>query len=121
MGPIINVIKPIPLPFSLHPQHQELHRRIEACRYSHRQGGFMKWFYDLRISKKLLISFILVLALTTTLGIFSIVQLGKVHQASTGIGTKWVPSFNSSLEFKVVLGPIRTGQLQHVLVNKEEG
>jgi len=28
----------------------------------------MKWFYDLRISKKLLISFVLILSLTSALG-----------------------------------------------------
>src|SRR5450830_886869 len=80
----------------------------------------MKWFYDLRISKKLLISFILVLALTTTLGIFSIVQLGKVNQASTDIATNWMPSVSTSLELKVLLVRIRTVQLQHVLSSKEE-
>ena len=80
----------------------------------------MKWFYDLRISKKLLISFILVLALTTTLGIFSIVQLGKVNQSSTDIATNWMPSVTTSLELKVLLVRIRTVQLQHVLSSKEE-
>ncbi|WP_050477277.1 methyl-accepting chemotaxis protein [Herbaspirillum rhizosphaerae] len=80
----------------------------------------MKWFYDLRISKKLLISFIIVLALTTTLGIFSIVQLGKVNQASTDIATNWMPSVTTSLELKVLLVRIRTVQLQHVLSTKEE-
>ncbi|ASU38345.1 methyl-accepting chemotaxis protein [Herbaspirillum sp. meg3] len=80
----------------------------------------MKWFYDLRISKKLLISFILVLALTTTLGIFSIIQLGKVNQASTDIATNWMPSVTTSLELKVLLVRIRTVQLQHVLSSKEE-
>jgi len=80
----------------------------------------MKWFYDLRISKKLLISFILVLALTTTLGIFSIIQLGKVNQASTDIATNWMPSVKTSLELKVLLVRIRMVQLQHVLSSKEE-
>jgi len=80
----------------------------------------MKWFYDLRISRKLLISFILVLVLTTTLGIFSIIQLGKVNQASTDIATNWMPSVTTSLELKVLLVRIRTVQLQHVLSSKEE-
>jgi methyl-accepting chemotaxis protein len=79
----------------------------------------MKWFYDLQISKKLLISFILVLALTSALGAFAIVQLGKVNQASTDIATNWLPSVRTSLELKVLLVRIRSVQLQHVLSSTE--
>ena len=79
----------------------------------------MKWFYDLQISKKLLISFILVLALTCALGAFAIVQLGKVNQASTDIATNWLPSVRTSLELKVLLVRIRSVQLQHVLSSTE--
>ena len=80
----------------------------------------MKWFYDLRISRKLLISFILVLALTSALGAFAIVQLGKVNQASTDIAGNWLPSVRTSLELKVILVRIRSVQLQHVLSSTEE-
>jgi methyl-accepting chemotaxis protein len=79
----------------------------------------MKWFYDLQISRKLLISFILVLALTSALGAFAIVQLGKVNQASTDIAGNWLPSVRTSLELKVLLVRIRSVQLQHVLSSTE--
>jgi len=41
----------------------------------------MKWFYDLKIARKLMLSFISVLLLTAILGCFSIVQLGRVNNA----------------------------------------
>ena len=75
----------------------------------------MKWFYDLRISKKLLISFVLILVLTSTLGVFAITQLAKVNQASSDIATNWLPSIRTSLEMKTSLSQIRSLQLQHVL------
>lgn len=75
----------------------------------------MKWFYDLRISKKLLLSFVLILALTSALGIFAISQLAKVNQASSDIATNWLPSIRTSLEMKTSLSQIRSLQLQHVL------
>ncbi|WP_050461973.1 methyl-accepting chemotaxis protein [Herbaspirillum autotrophicum] len=77
----------------------------------------MKWFYDLRISKKLLISFVLILSLTSALGIFAISRLAKVNQASTDIATNWLPSIRTSLEMKTALSQIRSLQLQHVLTS----
>ena len=43
----------------------------------------MNWFYDLRIARKLLLTFATILLLTGVLGVFSIVQLSRVNDAST--------------------------------------
>src|SRR6478609_96952 len=51
------------------------------------QGNNMNAFYNLRIASKLLISFVVVLALTVFVGVFSVVQLAKVNQMSTDITT----------------------------------
>ena len=80
----------------------------------------MKWFYDLQIAQKLLISFILILILTTVLGLFSMTRLQKVDQASTDIANIWLPSATTTLEMKVILVRMRAVQLQHVLASKEE-
>ncbi|KPX91716.1 hypothetical protein ALO64_00208 [Pseudomonas meliae] len=45
----------------------------------------MKWFYDLKISTKLITSFLVVLALTAAMGVFAIIQLGQVNQAAQDI------------------------------------
>jgi methyl-accepting chemotaxis protein len=80
----------------------------------------MKWFYDLRIAKKLLITFAVILLLATGQGIFSVVQLAKVNQASTDIATNWLPSVRYTLEIKVALARIRTLQLQHLLADSDQ-
>jgi len=41
----------------------------------------MKWFYDLKISTKLISSFLVVMALTAAMGVFVILKLGGVNQA----------------------------------------
>ncbi|WP_432239238.1 methyl-accepting chemotaxis protein [Herbaspirillum robiniae] len=79
----------------------------------------MNWFYDLRIARKLLITFTAILLLTAVQGVFSIVQLAKVNQASTDIATDSLPSVRHPLEAKVALARIRTVQLQHLLPGNE--
>ncbi|AIZ32934.1 methyl-accepting chemotaxis protein [Pseudomonas parafulva] len=56
----------------------------------------MKWFYDLKISTKLISAFLLVLALTAVMGVFAIVQLGAVNQAAQDIKSNWMPSMRAA-------------------------
>ena len=55
----------------------------------------MKWFYDLKISTKLISSFLVVLALTAAMGGFAILQLGAVNQAAQDIKGNWMPSMRA--------------------------
>jgi methyl-accepting chemotaxis protein len=82
--------------------------------------SIMAWFYNLRISRKLLISFCLILSLTCSLGAFSVSQLAKVNQASVEIATNWLPSISVALDLKVALSRVRAIQLQHILSVKEQ-
>ena len=47
----------------------------------------MRWFLNLKIAKKLILSFLAVIILTASLGIFSIIELVKVNTAATEITT----------------------------------
>jgi methyl-accepting chemotaxis protein len=67
----------------------------------------MKWFRNLKIAKKLLVSFVCVLSLMAILGIFSIKQIEKVNQASTDITTNWMPSIRTLAELKLLLARVR--------------
>lgn len=49
----------------------------------------MNWFCNLKISTKLILSFLVVLSLTTFLGVFSIIQLARVNQTSTDMVVNW--------------------------------
>ncbi|MBO9535099.1 methyl-accepting chemotaxis protein [Herbaspirillum sp.] len=79
----------------------------------------MNWFYDLRIARKLLITFAAILVLTAIQGVFSIVQLSRVNDASTKIADDSLPSVRYPLEAKVALARVRTVQLQHLLPGNE--
>jgi len=79
----------------------------------------MNWFYNLKIAKKLLLSFLVVIALTAVLGIFSILQLTKVNQASTEIATNWLPSIRLGLQMQASLARFRVSELQHILSSDE--
>src|SRR6478735_10922287 len=75
----------------------------------------MNAFYNLRIASKLLISFVVVLSLTVFVGVFSVMQLSKVNQASTEITTNWMPATRALLDMKGLMARYRSMELQHIL------
>ena len=75
----------------------------------------MKWFYDLKISKKLITTFLVVVAMVAALGAFSIRELDKVNGASTEIATNWLPSIRSLSTIQLTLSRIRSFEMQHLL------
>jgi len=78
----------------------------------------MKWFYDLKISKKLIFSFLLIIILVTGLGIFAITQLDKVNKASSDMATNWLPSIRTLSQLKLSLERMRSLELQHILASE---
>lgn len=74
----------------------------------------MKWFYDLKIAKKLILSFSLVLALVCALGGLAIVQLNEVNKASTDIATNWLPTIRTLAQIKLELARTRNFELQYI-------
>ncbi len=75
----------------------------------------MKWFYDLKISRKLITTFLLVVTMVAALGIFAVGQLDKVNSASTEISTNWLPSIRSLSTLQLTMSRIRSLELQHIL------
>ncbi len=76
----------------------------------------MKWFYDLKIATKLMVSFVAVLAITVFLGGFSIFQLARVNQTSIDMESKWLPSMRAVLEIKADLARFRALEAQYANV-----
>ncbi|MCF5599882.1 methyl-accepting chemotaxis protein, partial [Pseudomonas syringae] len=56
----------------------------------------MKWFYDLKISTKLITSFLVVLLLTAAMGVLANIQLGQVNQAAQDIKENGKPSMRAA-------------------------
>ena len=80
----------------------------------------MKWFYDLKISKKLTLSFLLVVGLTVLLGIFSISKLSDVDGTSTEMQLIWMPSVKATSDMNTNTSDLRIQELQHILSTTTE-
>ena len=74
----------------------------------------MRWFYNLRISAKILSVVFMVLALTVFLGVFSVMQLSQVNNGAVELATNWLPSVKALGRIDVILQEVRRGELQHI-------
>ncbi|KAF1047859.1 MAG: Methyl-accepting chemotaxis protein I [Herbaspirillum frisingense] len=72
----------------------------------------MNWFYNLKIARKLILSFAAVIILTVILGVFAIRQLKEVNQASTDIATNWLPTIKAAEAIQASLPRMRISELQ---------
>jgi methyl-accepting chemotaxis protein len=79
----------------------------------------MKWFVDLKIASKLILSFGAVLALTALLGVSGLVFIGQVHQASADLSENWMPSVQAVMTLRTDIGELRQVQLEHLLSSDE--
>jgi len=80
----------------------------------------MKLFYNLRISAKLFVGFVLLLILTAFLGGFSVFQLSRVNGTALELGTNWMPSVNAAMGIKERISRLRTQEMQIVLSAGDE-
>ena len=80
----------------------------------------MQWFYNLKISAKLSLTFLCILMMTTFLGVFSILQLAKTNGATTEIASNWMPSIRFSSEVNTNSSDFRITELQHILSTSKE-
>ncbi len=74
----------------------------------------INWFDNLRVVRKLLVSFLAVLALTAFLGIFSILKLRDVNQTSTDMEINWMPSVKVTADMNTNTSDFRIAELQHI-------
>jgi methyl-accepting chemotaxis protein len=62
----------------------------------------MQWFYDFKIAYKMAMMFVIVLLLTSILGIFSINQLSRVDHSATDMSDYYVPTLKNALELQII-------------------
>lgn len=74
----------------------------------------MKWFYDLKISTKLVSSFLVVLALSGAMGGFAVLQLGAVNQAAQDIRGNWMPSMRAAAGMRFYAANYRLKENRHL-------
>jgi len=80
----------------------------------------MMWFYNLKIAKKLLLSFSAVLVLVVALGGFALKQLNEVNLTSGEIANNWLPSIRTLDQIKLNMSRARSFELQYLLATSPE-
>ncbi|WP_300755645.1 methyl-accepting chemotaxis protein [Janthinobacterium sp.] len=79
----------------------------------------MKWFFDLKIANKLLLSFGAVLLLTAALGVSAIFAMARIHDAASDLSRNWMPSVEAALFLRSDMGDFRRWELAHMLSVQE--
>jgi methyl-accepting chemotaxis protein len=74
----------------------------------------MSWFTNLRIGKKLALSFGLVEVLMIVLGVFSMVELSKVNGRTVDLATNWLPSVKVLGDIRFIISTERRLELFHL-------
>src|SRR5256885_17233270 len=80
----------------------------------------MQAFRNLKISSKLLLAFVAVLALTTFVGLYAVLQLSRINQASIDIATRWMPSSRMLLDIRATTARYRVNELQYLISTSEQ-
>jgi methyl-accepting chemotaxis protein len=80
----------------------------------------MNWFNNLKISKKLIISFSAVLVLMIVLGLLSIKQIHDVKACSDELATDWMPSIGILGKINDECGTYRRYEMRYIIANTEE-
>ncbi|WP_320442745.1 methyl-accepting chemotaxis protein [Herbaspirillum sp. alder98] len=77
----------------------------------------MKWFRDLNIARKLMLTILAVIVLVFALGSLAIFELAKVNDASGDIVENWLPKVRSLAEIKLLMARIRGSEAQSILLS----
>jgi methyl-accepting chemotaxis protein len=84
------------------------------------KGATMQWFKDLTVRAKLIISFMVLIMLTATLGIFMIVRMTEISKSADILADHELPSTLSISKIGDFFGSYRRGELLLILADKPE-
>ncbi|MGK5027960.1 methyl-accepting chemotaxis protein [Janthinobacterium sp. MDT1-19] len=79
----------------------------------------MKWFFDLKIATKLILSFGAVLLLTAALGVSAIFSMARINTASTDLADNWMPSVLAAMSMRSDVSDFRRWELAHMLATQD--
>ena len=81
----------------------------------------MKWFNNLKITNKLMLTVSAILALTGILGFVSLQKLGVVNGATVDMASNWLPSVAAVDQLRLAISDIRRAELQIIdSTNRED-
>jgi len=77
-------------------------------------------FSNLKIGVRLAVGFVIVLALSIMVGVFSMSRLAMVNAATADVATNWLPATRALGDYRSAINAIRRLEAQHVMSNSEE-
>ncbi len=77
----------------------------------------MTWFQNLKIRTKLLLSFLVLLALSTGLGLFELEQIATLRETTHHLAYTRMSSFAQASDMRVNVTDFRIAELKHVLAS----
>ncbi|WP_377701877.1 methyl-accepting chemotaxis protein [Pseudoduganella sp. UC29_71] len=80
----------------------------------------MRWFYNLRIATKLIVSFGAVMLLTLILGLSAITAMGGINKATEDLAQERMPSVQAVMAIRIDIGDFRRWQLLHILSSEDK-
>ncbi|HET8656002.1 MAG TPA: methyl-accepting chemotaxis protein, partial [Longimicrobiaceae bacterium] len=80
----------------------------------------MRWFDDLRISRKLLLGSGIVIALNALAGVFALQQLRRGNETSTEIARVWLPKVKRMEKLGGLVLSLRVKEYRHILASQPE-
>jgi methyl-accepting chemotaxis protein len=80
----------------------------------------LRWFYDLSIATKLVVSFLVPLLLSALMGAYTLSQMGEIRLTSEDIADNWLPSVDYLGQAEGDIADMRAAELGHVLSTQPE-
>ena len=80
----------------------------------------MKWFINLKISQKLIVSFLVVNVLMAAMGIFGITKMRTVKQSANDLAENWMPSIIQSFKIANDFSLLRRYEMRIIMSQTKE-
>src|SRR5450830_6669 len=80
----------------------------------------MRWFYDLKIALKLILTIAIIAFFMLALGLFAIAQLDKVNQAANDLASNWLPAIRTLSNIKLSLARVRSGESLYIQASEKK-
>ncbi|HEX8394417.1 MAG TPA: methyl-accepting chemotaxis protein [Longimicrobium sp.] len=74
----------------------------------------MQWFQDMKIGRKLLVSFAVVLVLSTAVGGLAIAEMGQVNRSAAAVAERVLPAVEGAGTIRFLIANFRIKEFKHV-------
>ena len=79
----------------------------------------MNWINDMKIGKRLVLVFGIIIIFVAGLGIYSCISMGSLNNATEEISDKWLASVNDANAISALTSDLKIHELEHVILKDE--